>query len=51
MLDRGFAYVTKADKPIDSVSQVAVDDELTISLKDGDISSKVRKIRRREESE
>lgn len=51
MLDKGFAYVTKADRPIDSVSQVAVDDEVTISFKDGDISSKVRQIHPREVSE
>jgi exodeoxyribonuclease VII large subunit len=48
MLGKGFAYVTKADKPIDSVSQVSIDDEVTISFKDGDISSKVRQIHRRE---
>ena len=49
MLGKGFAYVTKADKPIDSVSQVSIDDEVTISFRDGDISSKVHQIRSREE--
>lgn len=51
MLDKGFAYVTKADKLIDSVSQVAVEDEVTISFRDGDISSRVQKINRRGVSE
>ena len=51
MLDKGFAYVTKADKLIDSVRQVAVEVEVTISFRDGDISSRVQKINRRGVSE
>lgn len=51
MLDRGFAFVSMKDKAIDSIKQVALNDELLIKLKDGEIGSKVYKIHSNEEGE
>jgi|GEM_PF-2495517 len=45
VMDRGYAIVTKNDKPITNISKVQTSDELTTRLSDGDFVAVVKTIK------